>query len=224
MNQYWYSKKKYPFINLIEELFHTDELRLLHENLAQTYMTSDGLAGLGNDTHSFYHKLFYDKLNSGWEEFNEIYTDFIREIIFQLFSEEESLIYQTTPSFRIQYPNSKAVTTIHCDSDKNHKHPLGEINILIPLTNMTNTSTIWIESLPNMADWKPINLTSDEFIVWNGNRCRHFNKVNKTGETRISMDFRILPKICYDPTYNELTATTKQRFIIGEYYSEMQEI
>ena len=38
------------------------------------------------------------------------------------------------------------------------------------------------------------NFLSDrEFIVFNGNKCIHGNKLNDTGKTRVSLDFRIIP-------------------------------
>jgi len=217
--------KKYTsnnnFYNLISDLFKVDNLSELHKS-EPNYAASDGVSGLGNDTHSFYHNLFYATLNNNWPIFIDEYKQFIRTNVLPKFTDEKSLIYQTLPSFRIQYPNAKAVTTIHCDSDKNHKHPLGELNILVPVTEMIDSSTIWVESLPNLGDFSPVNLRQNEWILWNGNRCRHFNKINKSGKTRISLDFRVLPKACYDPDYNLQTATMKKKFVIGEYYSEME--
>tara|TARA_Y100001970_G_scaffold293695_1_gene442425 strand:+ start:4884 stop:5558 length:675 start_codon:yes stop_codon:yes gene_type:complete len=224
MKHYYFDKNQYNFSALLKQLFGVSELELLHENLQSLYSADDGIAGLGNDTHSIFHEIFYKKLNNNWKDFEYVYHSFIRNKIFPLFLEEESLIYQTLPSFRIQYPKAKAVTTIHCDSDEHHKHPLGEINILIPLTEMFDTSTIWIESVPNLGDYKPVNMVPSQFMVWNGNRCRHFNKTNLTEKTRVSLDFRILPNKCYNPLYDKQTATTNQKFIIGEYYSRMLEI
>ena len=222
MNKYFCVKENNDFYNLIATLFNVDDLTQLHKKLDLGYKADDGVKGLGNDTHSFYHKLFYAKLNKGWSDFIDTYENFIRYNVAPKFAFESSLIYQTLPSFRIQYPGAKAVTTIHCDSDKHHKHPLGELNILVPITEMNNTSAIWVESLPNLGDFGPVNLNRGEWILWNGNRCRHFNKQNNTSKTRISLDFRILPSVCYDPNYNQNTATTKQKFVIGEYYSKME--
>ena len=207
---------------MIQRLFGVDNLELLHQNLPDLYAAADGVDGLGNDTHSHYHKTFYSALNNGWSEFTDVYKQFIRNEVFPLFKEENELIYQTLPSFRIQYPNAKAVTTIHCDSDQHHKHPIGELNILIPLTKMFDSSTVWMESLPNLGDFSSVNLAYGEWILWNGNRCRHYNLMNTEGHTRISLDFRVLPHVCYDSNYSKQTATTKQKFVIGEYYSLME--
>lgn len=222
MNKYSFNTQKYDFHGMLERLFKIEELGSIHKNLSNAYSASDGINGLGNDTHSNYHKIFYTALNDDWKEFVGAYKQFVKDEVMPLFIDESSLIYQALPSFRIQYPNAKAVTTIHCDSDEHHKHPLGELNILIPLTKMINTSTVWVESLPNLGDFAPINLSYGEWILWNGNRCRHYNLTNLEGHTRVSLDFRVLPKACYDSNYSKQTATTKQKFIIGEYYSLME--
>jgi hypothetical protein len=57
--------------------------------------------------------------------------------------------------------------------------------------------------------------------MWDGNRCRHGNKKNDTGVTRISFDFRVLPRMHYNDEHTSITSTTGKRFIIGEYYSEI---
>ena len=61
-----------------------------------------------------------------------------------------------------------------------------------------------------------------EYILWNGNRCRHGNKPNTTGVTRVSMDFRILPEAYYQEDYDKSTATTGMKFKIGSYYSSVE--
>ena len=107
----------------------------LIKNLKKEYKVIDGLGGLGKDTDSEFHLLFYDKIREGWKEFQVLYESFILEVVIPKITLKTN-IYQTYPSYRIQYPLSKAITTLHCDSDENHKHPLGEINILIPIIMM----------------------------------------------------------------------------------------
>ena len=50
--------------------------------------------------------------------------------------------------FRIQYMDSVTVPP-HKDSDHLSNHPLGEKNFLIPITEMKNTNSIYIESEPD---------------------------------------------------------------------------
>jgi hypothetical protein len=218
-----YDINRYNFQEVLKDLFKVSELHLLHEHLPKLYVAPDGTSGLGNDTHSIYHTQFYDKIRGGWHEFIDIYNGFIINELASKFKDEKRLIYQALPSFRIQYPTGKAVTTWHCDNDENHKHPLGELNILIPLSNsMYGSNAVWAESLPGLGDFAPMECAYGEYIIWNGNRCRHGNKPNTTGLTRVSMDLRILPEKCYNENYSLSTATTGMKFKIGEYYESIE--
>ncbi|OUU74650.1 MAG: hypothetical protein CBC29_05855 [Methylococcaceae bacterium TMED69] len=221
MKIYTYDVKKWNFPQLVSEALEVKNLLNLHKDLDNLYVPEEGIAGLGNDTHSFFHDKFYSKVRSGWEKFTEKYYYFIEENISPIFAEEQNLIYQTLPSFRIHYPNGKAITTKHFDGDENHQHPLGELNIFLPLTITYGTNSMWIESLPFLGDFQPLELQPGEFLLWNGNQCRHFNKINTTNISRVSFDFRVLPRQKYDKNYSAKTATTKKRFVVGEYYSEL---
>jgi len=216
-----YDIENYNFQKVISDEFEVADLDNLHSYLENKYLVKDGVSGLSNDTHSRFHNMFYKKLNSGWPEFEKVWKEFLVDIIKPFFSNESEIIYQTHPSFRIQYPSSKAVTTWHYDSDKNHKHPLGEINIMVPITRMFSTNTMWRETLHGLGDFRPMELEPGDVAIWNGNRCRHGNKANDTGLTRVSFDFRVLPAESYDEKYSAGSATTGKRFVVGEYYSKI---
>ena len=66
---------------------------------------------------------------------------------------------------------------------------------------------------------KDIKLKLEKNNYWIGylNQCKHYNKINDTKKTRISMDFRIIPYSKYKES-NNLSATSKSKFIIGDYY------
>lgn len=220
--KYTYDTSKYKFKEILLNTFKVSNLETLHEHLEVPNLPKD-VDGLGNDSHSKFHELFYSKLREDNSEFACVYTQFVKNEIAPKFKLENNLIYQKLPSFRIQYPHSKAVTTWHFDNDGNHAHPLGELNILIPLSDeMTGTNTVWAESLPGFGDFSPMNCKYGEYFLWNGNRCRHGNKPNSSGLTRVSMDFRVLPELWYDENYSLTTATTSQKFVIGEYYSRVE--
>jgi len=209
-----YDTNIYKFQELLLDLYQVSDLSTLHTQLTE----ENGVKGIGHDTHSILHNKFYEKLNSGWNEIREAYERFVSEVIINL-SAEKSFLYQSFPSYRIQFPNNKAVSTWHHDSDALHLHPDGEINFIIPITNAFDTNTVWVESAPGLGDFGPVNMKYGDCLIFDGNKCNHGNKVNETGATRISFDFRILPLSKYDPTYSAVTATKKNRFIIGEYYS-----
>jgi len=214
-----YSVEKHNFVKLLKNLYNIETLEMLHESLTSNFFIPDGIKGLGLDTSSIFHRKFYDKLDFGWEEISSLYTKFILEVISPLFPQEDKLIYQAFPTYRIQYPNNKAITTIHTDSDIAHQHPSGEINFIIPLTQMRESSAPWVESFPGIGDYSPMEGSPGDLFMWDGNRCSHFNKANQTGKTRISFDFRVIPNKFYNPNYEASSVTKGKRFIIGEYYA-----
>ena len=108
----------------------------------------------------------------------------------------------------------------HRDYDNNHQ--LGEINVVIALTDMHDSSAIWIESVPGLGDHHAMNLKKGEMSFFNGNTCEHGNKLNETGLTRVSMDFRILPLKFYDPEFLKASTSKKIPMVVGGYYSEFK--
>ena len=211
-----YDLQKYNFVKLVENIYQTS-LDELHTILNKEYNIPDGVEGLGKDTSSQLHSIFYNKLNSGWDEIHELYEKFIEEVV-ALYLDKDIFLYQAFPTFRIHYVGNRAITTWHKDGDENHKHPEGEINFWLPLTNTFGDNTLWVESKPDMKDYHPIETTPGHMLVFDGNRCSHGNKINTTIKTRVSLDFRILPIRYYNPHYPHKTATKGWRYIIGEYY------
>ena len=135
---------------------------------------------------------------------------------------DSDFIYQKTPSYRVNQPGGKAVYIAHSDGDKNHNHPSGEINIFLPLTKAYGNNTIWVESIPGLGDYSPIEIKFGEFLMFYGNKLRHFNKINNTGETRCSFDFRIIPPVNYDDSYKGGSAILGKEFLVGGYYKKIK--
>ena len=50
------------------------------------------------------------------------------------------------------------------------------------------------------------------------NQCRHGNMDNDTGRTRVSFDFRVIPKSQYNKEFKKSSNDTKMKFTIGDYY------
>ncbi len=128
-------------------------------------------------------------------------------------------VYQAFPTFRLQLPGERAVHTWHYDSDPDHRHPDWEINFQIALTDMLGSRATWIESVPGLRDFAPMELTVGQFAVFDGNRCLHGNRPNDTGLSRVSLDFRVLPWSRYAAQTSRRTSVTAgKRFVAGEYY------
>lgn len=177
----------------------------------------DGTTEWHNEASTKFHKTFYNHLNSkSGKDIKDWYNRFIAEHVSPWFS--ESFLYQRSPSFRIHLPNLQAISKWHYDSDKDHGHPLWEINFHVPVTEAYGSNAVWIESIPGLRDYSPIELKVNQYAIFDGNRCTHGNKINKTENTRISFDFRIIPLHLYDKRVILYSATTKKKFAIGEYY------
>ena len=177
-----YDTRIHKFREYFENLFDT-------ENLEQLYNSVDYVKHLdGSDTQL--HRRFYDDIKTN-DTFKNLYIEFVKDIYTYFYPEEEFFIYQSFPSVRIQFPGGISIPP-HKDSDHLSNHPLGEKNFLIPITEMKDTNSIWVESEEDKKDFKPYYLKYGNLFRFNGNTCTHYNKENKEEKLRISMDFRIM--------------------------------
>jgi hypothetical protein len=213
-----YDIEKYPFHSLVFSLYKKKGASCLEElhKILPTEHEYD-IVNVGNDNETWFHKIFYDRLNNGWQQFIELYQRFVNVEVVRIMGHKDFL-FQKKPTFRVQIPNNKSVGEFHRDYDYNHQ--LGEINFVIPFTEMKDGSSIWTESVPGLGDYHPIEAGRGDIIIFNGNTCTHGNKINNTGITRVSMDFRILPKKYYDPNFCKSSTSKSIPMVVGGYYSE----
>ena len=174
------------------------------------------------DSHTKLHKKFYKKLDDGWDKLKKIYDNFAIEVLLPYLGLNEALL-QVFPNFRIQFPENKAITTPHYDSDDLHHHPYGEVNFIFALTDMFDTNTIWTEKTCRKKDFIPLEQKAGECMSFGGNTHTHFNKLNTTGVTRVSFDFRILPLNYYDENTKLKSVTTKVKYVEGGYYKRISQ-
>ena len=116
------------------------------------------------------------------------------------------------------FPNNKAVGEFHRDRDYNH--PIGEINIWVPITSSQNSNTIWIESKFDKMDYIPMNLKYGQFLIFDSG-LKHGNKINQENKTRISFDFRVIPYSLWVKERlkkNKASVDQKMKFDVGDYY------
>lgn len=223
-----YDVDKYPFIKLLESLFDVDDLSEIH-NLSNK-ISSNELFTNENDDMTFFHDKFYSKLNNGWKEFEETYLNFVKKVMIDIFA-ENSIIYQASPTFRVQLPDNIAVGGNkndrsdrygwHKDTDAEYAHPSFEKNFIIPLTNSKNTASVFIETYPNSDEFKSASMKVGEFFKFAGGECIHGNKKNVTGKSRVSIDFRVVLKDDYDAGYSESSKLKNKKFQVGGYYREI---
>jgi len=210
-----YNIDEFDFRSLVCGALGHFVLEDLHEHYSYEPFTME------NNSNTILHKKFYDKIRSGWSEFVDAYDRFVEEIVVPIYG-SRGFIYQALPTFRVHLVGNWVVPEFHCDSQPGYNHPTGEINFQVAVTDMFGTNATWCESVPGLGDYAPMELLEDEFMVFNGNKCRHGNMINDTDSTRVSFDFRILPLEKYSPEASMSSGTRKMRFIVGEYYKELK--
>jgi len=190
-NIFTYEVEKHPFIKYFKNLYNEENLNMLHlKSEDYKYLKHRIKSGALNEIDTDLHKKFYNEIKND-NTFKMLYCNFIKDIYKEFFPDEKYMIFQSFPSVRFQFLKSIAVLP-HKDSDLLSNHPLGEKNFLIPITEMLNTNSIYIESKPDKKDFKSINLKPGDLYYFNANMCTHYNEPNNENKLRISLDFRIM--------------------------------
>ena len=211
VNKINYNNELYDFRPFAKECFNIEKLNDVHIN-NQKY---DIFTEFKKDVQTWYHKKFYEYLDSDKGlKMKEMYNKLIKEVILPYLDLDEALV-QKFPSFRVQLPNNVAVAKIHTDNSLGH--PKGEINFTYTFTEMKDTTAILIEKMPELNEFTKIEADENNIVSFNANLCKHYNEINDTGKTRMSMDFRILP-LNYIPKEDVFSHTSNKKFVDGGYY------
>lgn len=223
-----YDVERYPFIELVENLFGVSDLSEIHSTLDAPVTTE--LFTNENDDVTALHNKFYSKLNSGWDAFDQAYLSFVEMVMKEVFG-VDSIIYQASPTFRVQLPNNIAVGGNerdaperygwHKDTDKEYNHPPFEKNFIVPLTNANDTASVYIETSPGSNEFNPADMRVGEYFQFAGGECLHGNKPNITGKSRVSIDFRLVLKEDYIENYARTSKLSEKKFVVGGYYREI---
>ena len=125
-----------------------------------------------------------------YEDWLAGYDRWVRAVILPVIG--ESFHYQRPPTLRIAMPSLAATIGKHRDADYPGHHA-AEINFWCPLTPVSDSSALWLESSPDADDFAPRNMKVGECLRFNGQLCRHHTAPNQTGATRVSFDLRVVP-------------------------------
>jgi hypothetical protein len=161
------------------------------------------------DQQSPWHGDFYGCFD-GWRS---VFDRFVRDVIGPLVG--EPFYYQAVPTFRVHLPGNVAVGEFHTDAQ--YHHPLGEINYWVPLTPAADTASVWVQGDDGVL-YAP-DIGPGQFAEFDAARRLHGNKINETGRSRVSFDFRALPIRLLPEVEGGPTEHTKLRFIPGGYYA-----
>lgn len=200
---YTFSGDIYPIRESVAKALNckAEELKQIHTLAPELpQLTFEG------DTRTPFHRQFYS--SAEFPNVVTLYQRLVKEAILPILADETGeaeFLVQREPSFRIHLPNNTALGVragedaaeaseqigLHCDADYNH--PSAEINFVLTITGQAGTNSFYVESAPGKGDYLPIALSYGEMLRFYGNQCRHYNRINRTGATRISLDFRVIP-------------------------------
>jgi hypothetical protein len=208
MKLFKYNTTLYQFQPIISKILNVENLAKIHELELYELFTR------GTDQSTKWHRLYYDNCN----EFLDMYKKFVTDIIKPLYN--RTIVYQKIPTFRVHLPNNIAVGEFHKDKDYRDKQwakDVCELNYYLPLTNTNEFNTFWVESVEDKGDYSPAIVNYGEILEWDGANLKHGNYENKSTETRISVDFRIMPINRYKES-DKGSINMKSQFKIGGYY------
>ena len=202
LNKFSYSTDDYDFKSIVCEYLNIHQL----DNIfVEQKITRE------NNQSTEYHKRFYNSLDND-NKLKSLYDDFISNVIKNLFDEE--IIYQVTPTFRLQAIDNVSVFAFHKDTEYGHSDKT--INFFLPITKCYDTNALWVES---GSSFEPMECDYGDLITFDAVNLLHGNKVNKTGKSRISLDFRVMKMVDYCETSKQ-TLSKNRRLILGDYYTK----
>lgn len=207
-----YSTDSWPFRETIETVLGEPGL----ENLHLRDGSPASVVETGKDNHTIWHDKFYNAMHSQYSLFMHEYNNFVEDFVRRYY--EEPIVVQRFPTFRIHWRNNLSVGSYHKDSEYNH--PKEEQNWWIPVTHAWGSNSIYLETDPDNQDHQPWVVNYGQALLFPGGALDHGNEINQTHATRVSFDFRVIPKAQYREDANAKAGVGhgKLRFVIGEYY------
>jgi ectoine hydroxylase-related dioxygenase (phytanoyl-CoA dioxygenase family) len=216
MKKIIYNIEKYPFKETISKLLECNNLCKIHEEKNFDELIKQSV----DNTHKFQQSDYHQKYYSNFELVKSVYENLLLEVVKPIYNNEK-IVYQSIPTFRLHFPNGLAVGMFHKDKDLrdyNWHESIKEDNYYLPFIDSYDSNTIWVESEEDKGDFLPMNCKYGQFIQWDGTNLTHGNKINMTEDTRISIDFRVT-KESYFYNNNKKSKNDKTDFVIGGYYN-----
>ncbi len=202
---YQYDAKKFDFGEPLRRIYGTEDLGTLKPDVPLDVLTWE------TDQATAFHAKFYDAFES---QVQDLYRRFVASFAPEVLGTTD-FCFQRVPTFRVHFPGNVAVGSFHTDGDYNHGQ--GEVNFWVPFTQTWDSNSVWIERDLGAGDHRPAELSPGEVLVFDAVNWSHGNKINETGRTRVSFDFRCIPLADYQPT-EKRTVDAGRGLWIGEYF------
>lgn len=205
-----YDTTKYPFRPLLADWLEVpaeslEEIHLLpltlrqrvHPRICQAWRAANmpKLSREARKRDTSTQKQFFQ--SASYERFMNCYRRFLKEVIAPectSSSSSSNVVYQAPPTTRVVLPNGKSTISKHSDQDYSGHQP-AEINFWLPLTTVSGTNSLWLESEPQKGDFQDVRLKYGQLLKFNGYQCQHYTLPNTdaTAVCRVSFDFRVIP-------------------------------
>jgi hypothetical protein len=209
----FYDTKKYPFREIVSkmlEVWEGDTVALEYLHTLEHY----DLLVREKDQSTIWHKRYYEKYKT---DFLPTYLELVKELKGRFGYYE--IIYQAIPTFRVQLAEGNlGVGEWH--RDRTYNHGITEVNFWMPFVHTNESNTIWMESKEGKMDFKPYIVNYGEILVFSGANLFHGNKPNESGQTRVSVDFRLVDPHKFIPN-SAGSINMKSKFDIGGYFEKI---
>lgn len=96
--------------------------------------------------------------------------------------------HQPQAMMRVNFDGSRAILRFHADKEYGQRDSL--INVWLPVTSVSGSNSMYVESSPGQSDFKPVELEYGQALLFYGTELIHGTRDNLSGSTRVSYDFR----------------------------------
>ncbi len=211
LKKFSYPVKDFPFKDYLVRLFGVDDLRTIHR-----FLGAFDVFDQSHDQGTILHKVFYAHFKAPNSPLRALYIKFIEDFIAKTIP--YSFYYQVIPTFRVGLPGNKFVGDFHKDTQYNHK-PY-ELNFNLAIVNYEGDAGLFTEDLPGSGRYIAMEIGYGEVMSFDHIDCLHGCQINTTGNTMISMDFRLALADQYFEDPNAISINTHAAFKVGDYFSE----
>jgi hypothetical protein len=136
------------------------------------------------------------------EAFDKFFLAVIAKHVGSVMPDESILYYQSFPCLRVVRPGEFSIG-VH--SDTSYGFSQANINFYVPLTSIRGSNSLVLESMPGLEDWDDICADYGSVVRFYGALCAHFTPENTTNQTRVSLDFRVIPGSCWIEDHDHFT-------------------
>ena len=218
-----YDTEKHPFLEAVLSCLEMDlgcgqeGLAALRETKPLTRRAGVARGASRGASTEFIQKFLAVKVKDppAFAKFDAAYLDFIRNVVLPDIDDPKGVCFQRLPTFRCHVAHGGAPTG-HVHNDSQYGHSAREINYWVPITTATATNSLHCESAPGRGDFAPFEAGYGECVRFWGSQCVHYTQANEEDITRVSFDFRVLPRSCYCEE-----AETRSQFVIGKFIAAM---